>query len=382
MRPAYEVADVLRQHWQSVQQHPRINTWQLRTLWAIKRCRTAELGGHTDACTNCGTMRNSYNSCRNRHCPKCQGTEREAWIQKREEELLPVPYFHVVFTLPDTLNRLAMHQPKKVYDALFESAWDTIKTFGKDKKHLGAQTGMICVLHTWGQQLTLHPHVHCIVPGGGLNKKGKWKKARNNGKYLFPTKGAMNVVFRAKYVDALKQKINNLDKELVDELFKQDWVVYAKQPFANTSTVIEYLGRYTHKIAISNHRIKSMDAGTVTFSYKDYRTGVQKNEMTLSSLEFIRRFAMHILPKQFVRIRHYGILSITSKKTTLTVIKAQATPDLHQTTPRTPFTFNPKLCPCCKTETMITIDVFDRRGSPLINENWNKKETVDKQCAA
>lgn len=283
-----------------------------------------------------------------------------------------------MLTLPDTLNRLAMHQPKKVYDALFESAWDTIKTFGKDAKHLGARTGMISVLHTWGQQLTLHPHLHCIVPGGGLNQQDKWKTARNKGKYLFPVK-AMSKVFRAKYVAALREKINNLDKGLLDELFKKEWVVYAKRPFANTSSVIEYLGRYTHKIAISNHRIKNIDAGTVTFSYKDYRKGAQKNEVTLGSLEFIRRFAMHILPKQFVRIRHYGILSSTSKKTTMPVIKAQvpSAPALHQAIPCTLVTFNPKLCPCCKTETMVTIDVFDRRGPPYINLNWNENRTVN-----
>lgn len=375
MRPAYEVADVLHQHWQRVQQHTHINTWQLRTLNAVRRCRTAELGGHTDACTNCGTVRNSYNSCRNRHCPKCQGSEREAWIQQREAELLPVAYFHVVFTLPDTLNPLAMHQPKHVYDSLFEASWDTVKTFGYDAKHLGAQTGMISVLHTWGQQLTLHPHLHCIVPGGGLNKQGKWKTARSKGKYLFPVK-AMSKVFRAKYVATLKKKIKDLDKGLVDELFKKEWVVYAKRPFANTSSVIEYLGRYTHKIAISNHRIKKIDANTITFSYKDYRKGAQKNEVTLDSLEFIRRFSMHILPKQFVRIRHYGILSSTSKKTTLPVIIAQApsAPPLATRQPRVLLTFNPKLCPCCKTETMVTIDVFHKRGPPLINANWNKKE--------
>jgi hypothetical protein len=279
-----------------------------------------------------------------------------------------------VFTLPDTLNPLAMQQPKQVYDALFAAAWDTIKTFGFDVKHLGALTGMISVLHTWGQQLTLHPHLHCIVPGGGLNKQGRWKTARSKGKYLFPVK-AMSKVFRAKYVEALKQKISGLDKGLMDELFKKDWVVYAKRPFANTSSVIEYLGRYTHKIAISNHRIKNIEANTVTFSFKDYRNGAQKNEVTLDGLEFIRRFSMHILPKQFIRIRHYGILSSTSKKSTLPVIRAQATSlFLPKQELRVMRTFNPKLCPCCKTLTMVTIDVFDRRGPPLINANWNKKE--------
>ena len=233
MRPAYEVADVLNTHWLQTEQHPQINTWQLRILNAIKKCRTSELGGHIDACTKCGTKRISYNSCRNRHCPKCQGSKREAWILKREEELLPVPYFHVVFTLPAELNQLAMYQPRAVYDALFEAAWDTIKTFGYDPKHLGAQTGMIAVLHTWGQQLSLHPHLHCILPGGGLTKRKNktevrqvWKVARSKGKYLFPVK-AMSKVFRAKYVSALKQKIQ-LDKSLVDELFKKP----SKKPWA------------------------------------------------------------------------------------------------------------------------------------------------------
>ena len=166
MRAAYEVADVLRTHWTQVEHHPQINSWQLRTLSAVMRCRTADLGGHIDACTKCGAIRISYNSCRNRHCPKCQGNKREKWIQARESELLPVPYFHLVFTLPDLLNTLAMSNPKRVYDTLFETAWATIKTFGHDQKHLGAQTGMICILHTWGQTLTLHPHLHCIVPGG------------------------------------------------------------------------------------------------------------------------------------------------------------------------------------------------------------------------
>ena len=302
MQPAYEVADVLNLHWLRVQQHPQINSWQLRTLNALKSCRTAALGGHMDACTNCGILRISYNSCRNRHCPKCQGKEREAWIQKREEELLPVPYFHVVFTLPDKLNTLAMNQPKRVYDALFEAAWDTINTFGKDKKHLGAQSGMISVLHTWGQQLSLHPHLHCIVPGGGLNQQGTWKTARSKGKYLFPVK-AMSKVFRAKYIEALKKKGIVSDKNLVNDLFKQQWIVYAKRPFGSPHSVIEYLGRYTHKIAISNHRIKNISKNTVTFTYKDYRNGAKKNEITLDSMEFIRRFSMHILPKNFATLQ-------------------------------------------------------------------------------
>lgn len=253
------------------------------------------MGGHVDACTSCGIVRISYNSCRNRHCPKCQGNKREEWITRRETELLPVPYFHVVFTLPDILNTLALHQPKAVYGALFEAAWGTINTFGNNPKNLGAATGMISILHTWGQQLSLHPHLHCIISGGGLSKSGQWKSAKSKGKYLFPVK-AMSKVFRAKYVQSLKSKTGHADKELINALFKKEWVVFAKRPFGNPQSVIEYLGRYTHKIAISNHRIKNMDQDTVTFSYKDYRKSGQKSVMTLDGMEFIRRFSMHIFP--------------------------------------------------------------------------------------
>ncbi len=363
--------------------NPQINSWQLRTLGAIKRCRTPAMGGHVDACTNCGTIRISYNSCRNRHCPKCQGNEREQWIRQREEELLSVPYFHVVFTLPDLLNQLAIHQPKAVYDSLFEAAWNTILTFGKDAKHLGALTGMISVLHTWGQALTLHPHLHCIVPGGGLTVSNKWKSAKTKGKYLFPVK-AMSLVFRAKYVQALKERIPDVEKKLLDELFKKPWVVYAKRPFANNNCVIEYLGRYTHKIAISNHRIKTIDENSITFLCKDYKKGGQKYDLTLDNMEFIRRFSLHILLKRYVRIRHYGILSSTSKKTSLPVIREQIPQQvIMKADPRIVSLHNPKLCANCKTESMITIELFDRRGPPVRLCEWpemqikkeNKKTT-------
>lgn len=362
----HEVADVLRAHWQQVETSPYVNGWQLRTLGAVLRCRTAELGGHKDICTNCGTVRISYNSCRNRHCPKCQGKDRDAWIQKREQELLPVPYFHVVFTLPDVLNGLAMQFPKVVYDSLFASAWSTVKTFGKDQRHLGAQTGMISILHTWGQTLSLHPHLHCIVPGGGLTKSGKWKTAKSTGKYLFPVK-AMSRVFRAKYVDALKSRLPEVDKQMVDRLFKKAWVVYAKRPFAHPRNVIEYLGRYTHKIAISNHRIRAIGNGKVSFAYKDYRKGAQQQEMTLSGMEFIRRFSMHILPKGFVRIRHFGILSSTSKPVSIPVIKEQF-PGIRVSgcdDSRVRSVHDPALCPECKTPTMITVEKRFARGPPL-----------------
>jgi len=373
VRAAYEVADILNICWPQIEKNPHINSWQLRTLSAIKNCRTSVLGGHIDACTSCGVLRVSYNSCRNRHCPKCQGKEREEWILKRQEELLAVPYFHVVFTLPDVINPLAVHQPKEVYNALFKAAWETIKAFAGDHKYMGAETGMISILHTWGQTMSLHPHLHCIVPGGGLTKASKWKSAKSNGKFLFPVK-AMSKVFRAKYVEALKESIKDIDKTLVNALFKKPWVVYAKRPFGNAHSVIEYLGRYTHKIAISNHRIKSIDESGVTFTYKDYRSEAKKCEMTLEAMEFVRRFAMHILPKGFVRIRHYGILSSTSKKITIPCIRLQTATQVILPPQSTAEVYNPKVCKHCKTETMVTIEILTKRGPPAIKPN--EAETV------
>ncbi|TXK18374.1 transposase, partial [Pontibacter qinzhouensis] len=264
MRARHEVAQVLEQHWPQVERHTGINSWQLRTLGAIMRCRTAAMGGHVDACPDCGSVRISYNSCRNRHCPKCQGRKREEWIRAREAELLPVPYFHLVFTLPEELNPLALLQPKAVYDTLFEAAWETLLTFARDPKHLGARPGMVAVLHTWGQTLSLHPHLHGIVPGGGLSEKGKWRGAPSKGRFLFPVK-AMSRVFRAKYVEKLKERLPELDRSLVNSLFQKQWVVYAKRPFAGPESVVEYLGRYTHKIAISNHRLLKVEQEAVTF---------------------------------------------------------------------------------------------------------------------
>lgn len=370
MAPRHEVADVLNAHWLPVQQSGRFNSWQLRTLDAIKRCRTVSLGAHVDGCTNCGHIRISYNSCRNRHCPKCQGIRREQWIQAREQELLPVPYFHVVFTLPDTLNPLCLHQGRVLYDILFQTAWNVLDSFGHDPKWLGAQPGMIAILHTWGQTLNLHPHLHCIVPGGGLTPQNKWRTAKCQGKYLFSVK-AMGKVFRARFIDRLKKALPQaMEPTMVDALYKKDWVVYAKRPFNGPHSVIEYLGRYTHKIAIANHRITDISDNQVTFRYKDYRQRALTKTMTLDGLEFIRRFAMHILPKAFVRIRHYGILSSTTKQHCAVTIKDQipVAPGVLPTRPK-PIPYNPRQCPCCKTDTMRTLLRFNRRGPP---ENWKE----------
>ena len=369
MQPSFEVAGVLETHWSEIRHSQQYNAWQLRTLDAVKRCRTASLGAHVDGCTECGHVSISYNSCRNRHCPKCQGKEREKWIAAREAELLPVPYFHVVFTLPHTLNRLCLYKPEVLYALLFTTAWSVLNSFAQDVKHLDAQAGMISILHTWGQTMTLHPHLHCIVPGGGLTRQGKWRGAKTGGKFLFPVK-AMSKVFRGRYIAALKEALpEEMNQALLSNLYQHQWVVYAKRPFNGPASVVEYLGRYTHKIAISNHRIKNVEAGKVTFSYKDYRHGSVKKEMTLEATEFIRRFALHILPKGFVRIRHYGICSSTSKLQCAVVIKAQlpVPTELTVKLKGDALNYDPRQCPCCKKHSMETLMRFQKRGPP---QHW------------
>ena len=363
-QPQYEVADVLNKLGSKLEDLG-LNSWQLRTLSALKKCRTSALGGHIDACDECGNISISYNSCRNRHCPKCQGRKREKWIENRENELLPVPYFHVVFTIPDTLNSLVLQQPKMLYDILFESAWETLQTFGKNKN---LQMGMIAVLHTWGQNLSLHPHLHCIVPGGGVDENGAWKNIKNDGKFLFPVKALSNV-FRAKFCEKLKANLKdkfnenqeNEYEKIRQSLWEKPWVVYAKKPFGSPKSVVEYLGRYTHKIAISNGRIRGIDDKTVTFDYKDYRQKGIKKQMVLSHEEFIRRFAMHILPKRFVKIRHYGFLSSTWKRQKLKNLQQKL--GIQSKEKPLPKPFQPK-CSCCKTGNLVTIAMFDLRGPP------------------
>ena len=356
MRPKKEVADVLRKLGGNVEQIG-LNNWQLRTLRAIKQCRTAALGGHIDGCNECGNITISYNSCRNRHCPKCQGKNREDWIKARENELLPVPYFHVVFTLPDDLNSLAMHEPKLVYDTLFEGAWETLYTFGINKE---VQMGMIAILHTWGQNLSLHPHLHCIVPGGGIGQDGNWQNIRSDGKFLFPVK-ALSKVFRANYCQKISKKSPIHYASLRQKLWNKNWVVFAKKPFGTPKSVVEYLGRYSHKIAISNHRIIDIDNQNVTFNFKDYRQNGVKKQLTLTHQEFIRRFALHILPKRFVKIRHYGFLSSSWKRTKLKIVQSKMKVVL---TEKSESVQKIRKCSCCENGTLITIEVFSKRGPP------------------
>jgi len=362
MQPQWEVADVLRK---ADTNKLSLSIHQQKTLRALEQCRTAALGGHVDACDSCGSISISYNSCRNRHCPKCQGHKKEEWIQSREADLLPCTYYHVVFTLPQELNPLALYQPALVYKILFDSVWQTLQQFGNTA---GIQIGMIAVLHTWGQNLSLHPHLHCIVPGGGIDKHGKWQRQLRSNKYLFSVK-ALNKVYRAKYVQQLRQQGIH-DKTLIESLFAKDWVVYAKRPFGGPKQVIAYLGRYTHKVAISNHRIQQVADDKVTFTYKDYKDGARQKSMVLSNEEFTRRFAQHILPHRFVRIRHYGIVSACWKRGKL----QQLQKELKVLRSEAPLKTLLQKCRCCKTGTLITIEVFGKRGPP-------KEYLLEKQTA-
>jgi hypothetical protein len=330
-RPAVEVADILHAQGDAfVEQHPWLRVQQRSVLRAIARCRTAALGGHVDACRACGHQAISYNSCRNRHCPKCQAQARERWLHARERELLDVPYVHVVFTLPHALLPLTYRNSPRLYMWLLQASAATLREVAADPRHLGAEIGVLSILHTWGQTLVRHPHVHCVVPAGGLSPDHqRWIHPKYAGFFL-PVR-ILSRVFRGKFVAALRRAYARDQLDLsgatehlrdpaqwhafVDALFTTDWVVYAKPAFGGATAVLRYLGRYTHRVAISNHRLLAFDGDRVTFQWKDYAHGDQRRTMTLSAMEFLRRFVQHILPRGFVRIRQSGFLANTYRTT-------------------------------------------------------------------
>ncbi len=294
----------------------------LKCLDAIQKCRTPYMGGHVETCDSCGETREAYNSCRNRHCPQCGSIEKEKWALAREADLLPVKYFHVVFTVPDKLNELFMHHKRLLYNLLFITVSDVMKGFGNNNKWAGGKMGMTAILHTWGQNLHYHPHLHLIVPAGVLLSDGKWKHARKRGKYLFPVK-SLSKVFRAQLVASLRglHKSRQISLPVPKGLFAKPWVVYARQAFGGPAQVIKYLSRYTHRTAISNNRILRVDDKTVTFSWRDYRNDKQQIT-TLPGEDFLRLFCQHIIPHGFTRIRHYGFLSSAGKGKSLPMIRA------------------------------------------------------------
>jgi hypothetical protein len=316
-----EVAHIFRQYGEAYRSQHALSPNQVKAMNAIEICRTSQLGGHVDACNECGHTKISYNSCRNRHCPKCLNMQKERWLEERKRDLLPAPYFHIVFTLPDDLNAITLQNQKEVYAILFRASAKTLQELTKDPAHLGAEIGFISILHTWGQNLQYHPHLHCIVTGGGLSLDQKrWVPSKSN--FFLPVK-VLSRLFRGKFLQGLKKADFFLRaigtaaepqlRALISTLFTKEWVVYCKEPFDSPGHVLGYLGRYTHKVAISNHRVCTLVKGKVTFKWRDYKDGRKNKKMQIEAFEFIRRFMLHILPPGFVKIRHYGLLSLREK---------------------------------------------------------------------
>jgi hypothetical protein len=387
-RPPLEVADVVQQygaaylarygHVTSAAQH--------RVLRAIAQCRTAALGGHTTQCDQCGHTEHSYNSCRNRHCPKCQGSAQATWLAARQREVLNVPYFHVVFTLPDALNTLALRNPRVIYTLFFRTVAATLVTIARDPAHLGAEIGFLAILHTWGQQLQYHPHLHCVIPGGGLAPDGTaWVPCAP--RFFLPVR-VLSRLFRRRFLEGLGRAATQQAltfagtcqafaepqawQRFVQTLRMHEWVVYAKRPFREPAHVLKYLARYTHRVAIANRRLLALEEGKVTFRWKDYIHGSRQRLMTLDAVEFIRRFLLHVLPRGLQRIRHYGFLANGVRHVQLRRCRQLLQPSAVSSAPEEHVTANEKVaaspdrgapvCPLCTTGRMLVVEtLFPRR---------------------
>jgi len=385
-RPPFELADVVRRFGPACEAAygATLAPAQRQALRAIAKCRTAVLGGHVQACDGCGHRQIAYNSCRNRHCPKCQASARAEWLVRQAEDLLPVEYFHVVFTLPSAVGPLALQNPRRVYAALFRAAAESLGELAADPKHLGAAIGFLMVLHTWGQTLTLHPHVHCVVPGGGLTPEGGWKSCRSG--FFLPVK-PLSRLFRGKFLAVLaglhakgllttEGQLDNWSDPTIfarwlADLRRTDWVVYAKPPFGGPEQVLKYLARYTHRVAISNHRLVTLDDQTVSFRWKDYAQDNAPKTMTLDGIEFLRRFLQHVLPSGFVRIRHFGFLANRGREAQLArcraalQVEAAQSPNLADlpvvtVVPDRDPREESRACPACGLGRMVIVEVIPR----------------------
>ena len=395
-RPALEVADIFRDHAAAWREANRghVSLAQLKVMSAIESCRTAALGGHVARCEDCGHTSIAYNSCRNRHCPKCQGAAARTWMEEREAELLPVPYFHIVFTLPAPIGDIAYTNKAVIYDLLFKVSAETMLTIAADPKHLGARIAITSVLHTWGSAMTHHPHVHMIVPGGGLSLDGsRWIATKPN--FFLPVL-VLSRLFRRIMLEKLtvahaagKLFFFGAHAHLADQkafaaflapLKRTRWFVYSKRPFAGPHAVLAYLSRYTHRVAISNGRLIAADANSVTFKVKDYRIEGpgRYTSMTLEVAEFIRRFLLHVLPKGFHRIRHYGLLAGTTKAETITKARDMLAAAVNPDTPEIDedaATAHPHPCPCCGGRMMI-VELFEPGCQPQ-HQPINPKIRID-----
>jgi len=380
MKRSLEVADIFRAFGPDYREihGSEMPLRHLRVMRAIEVCRTADLGGHIDQCDCCGQQRISYNSCRNRHCPKCQSLEKERWLEDRKKDLLPISYFHLVFTLPERLRPLVLRNQKVIYNLLFQAASETLTQLAKDPKYLGAEIGFIALLHTWSQTLIDHPHVHCLVTGGGLSPDGqRWISSRPG--FFIPVK-VLSALFRGKFLDHLEKayesgklkfpgKIEVLKggpafKKFLTDLYQQKWVVYCKPPLKRAEQVMEYLGRYTHRVALSNDRLVALDGSQVTFRWRDSADDDKIKLLTLEAFEFIRRFLLHVLPDRFVKIRHYGLLSNRGRKRKLLRCQKLLGVSIKEETEASPKEtwqdlltritgIDPRVCPFCSQGKMV-----------------------------
>ena len=369
-RPKFEVEHIVKQFAKPFVQRYNPNAYQLHILNAISVCRTSALGGHASACDCCGTISISYNSCRNRHCPKCQVSRQTIWVDDLLQATLPVKHYHIVFTVPHLLNAICLLDNAAFYNRLFACAWDTLRTFGY--KHFGSETGAVCVLHTWGQNLCLHPHVHCIVPAAGLTLAQNWKKIGSGGKYLYPVT-LLSVDFRSHFLKNTKrwlkaQGLLSKYQSLLNRAWKSPWVVFCEPSMAKPEHVIKYLGNYTHRVAISNSRILDVNKNTVTFLHKDYADGARQKPVTMDGVEFLRRFCLHILPKRFVKIRRFGIYNHSYKTF---ILKQKPKPGIEKLIKLSNAErililtgFDVFLCPVCKEGRLHRIEEIPRARAP------------------
>jgi hypothetical protein len=378
MREKFELADVLHLFGSEMLAKTRLTPRQLTVLGKIASCRTAALGGHQEACQNCGTVRYSYNSCGDRHCPKCQAAKQAFWIDDLMQSTLPVKHYHIVFTVPHVLNAVCLHNQRRYYDLLFAAVWNTLRSFGYS--HFGTETGVVAVLHTWGQNLSLHPHIHCLIPAAGYTLDGQWKNIGHSGQFLYPVH-QMSDAFKGKFLDSLKRALRKENEltmfyDSVQQAYKTKWVVHCEPSLASAEHVVKYLGQYTHRVAITNQRILNIADGKITFIAKDYRDRAIKKPVTLNGTEFLRRFTMHILPKRFVKIRRFGIYNHTIKrnleiqfvpaeKSSIdAIIKNQKPAETNVERFERLTGTNPCLCPVCKTGRMVIVSILPRIRSP------------------
>ena len=393
-RRRLEVADVVRAHRDDFVAYRagRVSGAERRVLDDITACRTAARGGHVEQCERCGHQRISYNSCRNRHCPKCQETARAEWTAEREREVLPVEYFHIVFTIPHELAGIALQNKKVVYDILFRASAETLRTIAKDPKHLGAEIGVLAVLHTWGQTIQHHPHIHCLVPGGGLSPDGtRWIASRPG--FFLPVR-VLSKLFRGKFLHHLRAafergnlgfhgrlaelKHRAVFQSLLTTVFAKKWRVYAKPPFGRPEIVLRYLARYTHRIAISNARLIALNGGRVTFAWKDYRKHGRRRMMTLSAVQFLQRFLLHVLPRGFVRMRTYGFLANRHRVAKLAqcrwaIAQAEMKADIEPAGDLGPAAADDKLgqCPACRQGRMACVRMLSPAALALRSPAWD-----------